>query len=350
MEKPRISHLSGNCVTNLFGTLPDGREIYCYTLSNAEGMEFTVINYGATITSIKVPGNNGLVDVVLGFDDIDDYIDSFALPSAPYFGSVIGRYAGRIADATFRLDGETIQLNANNNGNTLHGGLSGFGRAYWQMKKIQGGARPSIVFSYTSKDGEENFPGNLTIEVTYELTEDNSLKIEYNATTDKATVLNLTQHSYFNLAGHTQQLDGQQLKVNADKILAVTPQGIPTGDFTAVEGTKLDFRQAEECPRDIDNSYILPQDVTYKAAELQCAATGLGMEIYTNQPSLHIYVGGNCFGQLKGKQGAAYGPYSGIAFETQNYPDAPNKPQFPTAVLKPGKTYSHETVYKFTKL
>lgn len=350
MEKPRISHLSGNCVTNLFGTLPDGKEIYSYTLSNAEGMEFTVINYGATITSVKVPGINGLTDVVLGFDDIDDYIDSFGLPSAPYFGSVIGRFAGRIAGATFTLNGETITLNANNNGNTLHGGLSGFGRAYWQMKKIQGGAHPSIVFAYTSKDGEENFPGNLAVEVTYELTEDNTLKISYKATTDKPTVLNLTQHSYFNLAGHNKQLEDQQLMVNADEIVAVTPHGIPTGDFTAVEGTALDFRQTAECPGEIDNSFVLPQDINYRAATLECAATGLGLEVYTNQPSVHIYVGGNCFGKLKGKQGAAYGPYSGIAFETQNYPDAPNKPQFPSAVLLPGETYNHSTVYKFTKL
>lgn len=350
MEKSRISHLSGNCVTNLFGKLPGGREIYSYTLSNAAGMEFTVINYGATITSVKVPSLNGVTDVVLGFDDIDDYIDSFGLPSGPYFGSVIGRYAGRIANATFELNGEVIKLNANNNGNALHGGLSGFGRAYWQMSKIQGGARPSIVFTYTSKDGEENFPGNLAVEVEYELTEDNRLNINYKATTDKPTVLNLTQHSYFNLAGHKSELNNQQLTVFADKILDTTPQGIPTGTFNELEGTRLDFRDGAECPREIDNSFILPQDIAYKAAELACAETALAMEIYTNQPSLHIYVGGNCFGQLKGKEGAAYGPYSGIAFETQNYPDAPNQPEFPSAVLLPGETYRQATTYKFKTL
>lgn len=350
MEKTSNSYLSPNCVTNLFGTLPDGKKVYSYTLANTQGMEVTVINYGATITSLKVPSVNGAVDVVLGFDTIEKYIDSFGLPSGPYYGSVIGRYAGRISNAAFTLNGETFKLNANNNGNALHGGNIGFGRAYWQMKQIKGGDKPSIVFTYTSKDGEENFPGNLAIDVEYTITENNELVVSYKATTDKATVLNLTQHSYFNLGGHSQSLAGQQVQVNTDKILDVTEGGIPTGSLTDVNDTRFDFRGLKEIPQQLDNSFVLSCDYDKEAAVLENEGTGLKMRVFTNQPSVHIYVGGNCFGQIAGKEGSAYTAYSGICFETQNYPDAPNRPEFPSSVLNPGETYRQETKYKFEKL
>ncbi|MFP9114036.1 aldose epimerase family protein [Flavobacterium sp. RHBU_3] len=347
MENSQISYFTPKCVTNLFGILPDGKEVYSYTLGNGRGLEATFINYGATITSLKAAAGDEVVDTVLGFDNIQNYIQSFGLPSGPYFGSVIGRYAGRISQAEVTLNGGTYKLNANNNGNTLHGGLSGFGRAYWQMKRIQGGERPSIVFTYTSPDGEENFPGNLTIEVEYTLTPENELLVNYTAVTDKTTVLNLTQHSYFNLGGHTQTLERQLVQVTADEILEVTPEGIPTGNFTKVAGTALDFNQAAECPRSIDNSFVLPQNYERLAAKLYNPENGLEMTVYTDQPSVHIYVGGNCFGQLKGKEGADYHPYSGICFEAQNYPDAPNQPHFPKSVLNPGETYTQRTKFQF---
>jgi len=347
VENTPISYFTPKCVTNLFGVLPNGKEVFSYTLSNGRGLEATFINYGATITSLKVGAENEATDVVLGFDNINSYIQSFGLPSGPYFGSIIGRYAGRISQAEVALNGEIYTLNANNNGNTLHGGLSGFGRAYWKMKKIQGGERPSITFAYTSPDGEENFPGNLTVEVEYVLTPENELLVNYTAVTDKATVLNLTQHSYFNLGGHSQTLEGQQVEVFSDKVLEVTNQGIPTGGFTNVEGTALDFNTPAECPKSIDNSFVLPQDYNRLAARLHNPATGLEMEVYTNQPSVHIYVGGNCFGQLKGKEDADYTPYSGICFEAQHYPDALKHEHFPTVVLNPGETYIQNTKFAF---
>lgn len=347
MENSPISYFTPKCVTNLFGVLPNGKEVFSYTLSNGRGLEATFINYGATITSLKVGSENEATDVVLGFDNIQNYIESFGLPSGPYFGSIIGRYAGRISQAEFTLNDYTYTLNANNNGNTLHGGLSGFGRAYWIMKKIQGGERPSIVFTYTSAHGEENFPGNLTVEVEYILTPENELLVNYTAVTDKTTVLNLTQHSYFNLAGHSQTLEGQQVQVFSDKVVEVNADAIPTGNFTETAGTDFDFNEPGACPRSIDKSFVLPQEYSRLAAKLYSSANGLEMEVYTNQPSVHIYVGGNCFGQLKGKEGAEYHTYSGICFETQHYPDAPNHAHFPTTVLNPGETYTQNTKFAF---
>lgn len=350
MENNHISHLSSNCVAKLFGTLPDGREVNAYTLSNSNGMEVTVINYGATITSLKVPTAIGTIeDVVLGLDTIEDYIESFSLPSGPFFGSVIGRYAGRIKGAAFTLDGQEYKLAANNNGNTLHGGNIGFGRGYWQMQQLRGGENPSITLSYTSRDGEENFPGELTVDVTYTVTENNELLVSYKATTNKPTVINLTQHSYFNLEGHSQTIAEQQVFVNSAEVLELHPDGVPTGNITNVTGTNLDFTKTAACPQSIDNSFVLTNN-GQPAASLYSPANGLKMTVYTNQPSVHIYVGGNCFNIIKGKEGAAYGTTSGICFETQNYPDAPNQPHFPNSVLRVGETYNHDTRFVFTKV
>jgi aldose 1-epimerase len=346
MQKNDNLYFTANCVTKLFGTLPGGRAVNSYTLSNANGMEVTFINYGATITSLKVPSAAGFVDVALGFDALEDYIHAFGLPSAPYFGSIIGRYAGRIDGAEFMLNGKEYKLAANNNGNTLHGGKMGFGRAYWKMSQIQGGDNPCITFAYTSPDGEENFPGELTVEVTYKVTKDNRLEISYKAYTTADTVLNLTQHTYFNLDGHSQSISGQELRVNSGSVLELRPDGVPTGNFTDLAGSGFDFRQAKAAPLSIDNSFVLQNDGT-PAATLYSAETGVKMTVYTDQPSVHIYVGGNCFGQIKGKQGAAYHTTSGICFETQNYPDAPNRPQFPSSVLKRGEVYRQHTVYAF---
>lgn len=346
MQKNDNPYFTANSVTKLFGTLPGGRDVYSYTLSNPNGMEATFINYGATITSLKVPSANGLIDIALGFDSLEDYIHAFGLPSAPYFGSVIGRYAGRISNAAFTLNGKEYKLAANNNGNTLHGGKMGFGRAFWKLGQIQGGDNPSITFSYTSPDGEENFPGALTVEVTYKLTETNRLEVYYKAYTSADTVLNLTQHTYFNLDGHAQSIDGQELYVNSENILEVTPEGIPTGSFTPVSGTAFDFNTVQPAPTSIDNSFVVQNNGT-PAATLYSPKNGLKMDVFTDQPSVHIYVGGNCFGRIAGKEGAAYHPTSGICFEAQNFPDAPNQPGFPSAVLKRGEVYTQKTVYAF---
>jgi len=346
MEKNQNPHFTGNCATKLFGTLPGGRDVYSYTLTNGKGMEATFINYGATITSLKVPGKKTLIDVALGFDTLESYIHSFGLPSAPYFGSVIGRYAGRISDAKFTLNDTEYKLSANNAGNTLHGGKAGFGRAFWKMSLIQGGENPCISFAYTSPAGEENFPGELTVEVSYKLTENNELDITYRAHTTADTVLNLTQHTYFNLEGHSQTIEKQELFVHSEKILEVRPDGIPTGGFKEVKGTAFNYTSVKPAPLSIDNSFVLNNDGT-PAAILYSKATGLKMTVVTDQPSVHIYVGGNCFGQIKGKEGVAYGSKSGICFETQNFPDAPNRPEFPTSVLKRGNVYRHNTKYLF---
>jgi aldose 1-epimerase len=350
MEKSHISYFTPNCVTKLFGTLPDGKAVDSYTLSNGNGMEVTFINYGATITSLKIVNSQGIAtDVVLGFSDIDDYIDSFNLPSAPYFGSVIGRYAGRINNGTFSIDDSEFKLNKNHGTHMLHGGNSGFGRAFWTMKKIQGGENPSITFAYTSRDGEEQFPGELKITVTYTITENNELLVVYNATTSKDTVLNLTQHSYFNLDGHSQTVAGQRLYVNSDKVVAVTNEGIPTGAFIDVKGTNLDFNATASAPLSIDSSFVLENNNT-PTASLSSEKTGLKMTVYTNQPSVHIYVGGNCFDKVQGKDGVSYHTTSGICFETQNYPDAPNHAHFPSSVLRAGEVYSHSTRFAFELL
>ncbi|MXN92110.1 galactose-1-epimerase [Flavobacterium sp. Sd200] len=350
MEKSNISYFTPNCVTKLFGTLPNGKVVESYTLSNGKGMEATFINYGATITSLKIVDAKGQpVDVVLGFNDIDDYIDSFNLPSAPYFGSVIGRYAGRINNGTFSIDGEQHELNKNHGIHTLHGGNRGFGRAFWKMKQLQGGSSPSIKFSYTSPDGEENFPGELKITVTYRLTENNELLVKYKAESTKDTVLSLTQHSYFNLDGHSQTVAGQKLVVNADKVLEVNQDSIPTGKFIDVKDTEFDYNSAVDAPLSIDRSFVLEND-TEPAASLYSEKTGLKMTVYTNQPSVHIYVGGNCFDSLRGKDGVSYHTTSGICFETQNYPDAPNHAHFPSAVLRKGEVYRRSTKFAFEVL
>ena len=345
MEKNNISYLIQDSVAKLFGTMPDGTEVNSYTIANDNGLEATFINYGATITSLRFMGT----DVVLGFDTLQDYIDCHKLPSVPYIGAVIGRYAGRIKKGKFKLGDAKFKLNTNLGDNTLHGGNEGLDQKVWQLKKIEDGASSCITFSYISRDGEENFPGELAIEVTYTLTENNELEIEYNAVTTKDTVINLTQHSYFNLDGHEESVSGQDLWVNSVKTLETKPDNIPTGLILNVSHCPYDFTEAKKCPEKIDNSFVI-EDNNQPAASLYSSRRGLKMTVYTNQPSVHIYVGGNCFGEIKGKDGADYHPLSGICFEAQNYPDAPNHPNFPNSVLKPGDTYYHKTAYKFEQL
>jgi aldose 1-epimerase len=339
----------GNCIAKLFGELKGGKKVTAYTITNKNGMEATFINYGATITSLKLPAVNETVDVVLGFDNLAAYEAAFGLPSAPYFGSVIGRYAGRIANAKFTLNEKEYSLAANNGANTLHGGNTGFGRAFWEATDIQTDENPSITFEYTSPAGEENFPGDLAVKVTYTLTEANELTVQYWATTTEDTVLNLTQHSYFNLEGHSQSISNQKLFINSHKALETKPDNVPTGHVLDVANCPFDFTQTRNCPQRIDNSFVI-EDAVAPAASLFSEKTGLKMTVYTNQPSVHIYVGGNCFGQIAGKENAQYHTQSGICFEAQNYPDAPNQPLFPNSVLKKGEEYYQITRFKFEDL
>jgi aldose 1-epimerase len=341
------SFLNKYSTIKFFGNLPDGGVIDSCELTNKNGMQLKVITYGATITSLKIPLKNGdFIDVVLGFDTMEAYLNSFQLKGAPYFGATVGRYAGRINNSTFSLNGKSIVLNSNNNGHSLHGGNSGFSQKQWKIKNVTDGKNPSITLSYFSPDGEENYPGDLTIDLTYTLSDDNELIIEYVATTSEDTVINLTHHSYFNLDGHNSTILEQDLSINSNKILETNEHTIPTGQFLNLENNLFDFNQAKKCPQTIDTTFIL-NDGEEISASLFSPKNNLEMLVYTNQPAVHIYVGGNCFNAIKGKENADYHPLSGICFETQNFPDAPNHDHFPNAVLRKDEIYQHKTIYKF---
>ena len=330
-----------------FGLMLNEVAIDSYELSNESGMQLKVINYGATITSLKVPTKNGkIVDVVLGFDNLEAYVNSFDLESAPYLGATVGRFAGRINNGSFCLNGETINLNKNNNNHSLHGGKIGFSQKIWKVKEINKGKNPSITLSYFSPDGEENYPGDLSVDLTYTLSEENELIIEYVATTSEDTIINLTHHSYFNLDGHNASILDQELTIDSYGILETNDQNIPTGKLLNLKNKTFDFSQTKKCPQNIDNTFVLNKSEAENAS-LFSPKNNLKMSVYTNQPAVHIYVGGNCFNTIKGKEGADYHSLSGICFETQNFPDAPNHEHFPTAVLKKGEEYLHKTIYKF---
>jgi aldose 1-epimerase len=348
MIKNHNSQIYDGQNTKLFGLTPDNKEVLCFTLTNKNGMECSVINYGATITSIKIPTSSGeKIDVVLGFDTLEDYIKSFDLPSAPYIGTVVGRYAGRIYNAAFKLNGEKVQLTKNHNSHQLHGGLEGFSRKFWEITSIQTEINPSITLEYTSLANEENFPGELTVKVTYTLTENNELKVTFQAKSTEDTIINLTQHSYFNLDGHGKDIASQKLFINAKNILETNTELIPTGNYTYLKNHTFDFTSPKNCPIAIDNTFVLEGK---EAATLYSENTKIKMTVLTNQPGVHIYVGGDCFGQIKGKENANYHPCSAICFETQNFPNAPNHSHFPDAVLRKGEEYLHQTTFKFENL
>ena len=348
MVKNHISQIETVKNVKSFGLLPDGKEVSCYTLSNKNGCELSAINYGATITSLKIPVlDNQKIDVVLGFDILEDYINSYHLPSPPYFGTTIGRFAGRINNAEILLNGERKFLNKNLGEHNLHGGILGFGRKTWTVITTPSEEKPSITLEYISKNNEENFPGELTVRVTYKLTEDNELIVNYTATTSEDTVVNLTQHSYFNLNGHSNDITNQKLQINSEKTLETNDELIPTGNFVTLKNHPFDFAKAKPTPNYIDNTFVLENE---NAATLISEKNKLKMSVITNQPAVHIYVGGNCFDKIKGKENANYHPKSGICFETQNFPDAPNHAHFPNSILKKGEQYNHQTTFKFENL
>ena len=321
-----------------------------YELTNKNGAKLKVISFGATVTALEIPLKNGeMVDVVLGFDTTEGYEKSFQLDGAPYMGTTVGRYAGRINEGKFELNGKSYQLNINNGANSLHGGIENFSKKNWNVEAVNQGENPSITLSYVSADGEENYPGELTVSLTYTLSEENELIIEYKATTTEDTIINLTHHAYFNLDGHQSDVTGQDLIVHAQKVLETKEDCIPTGKILEVANTSFDFRTTKKCPKSIDNTFVVENNNEVKAT-LFSPVTNLKMDVYTDQPGVHIYVGGNCGSDLKGKENASYHALSGICFETQNFPDAPNHPHFPSAVLKKDGIYTQKTVYKFDSL
>lgn len=350
MKLKHISHLKDLHNCKLFGLMPDNEEIFSFELINQNGMKVQLINYGATVTSLQIPlKDKKPVDVVLGFDNLQAYLESYNLPSAPYFGTTIGRYAGRIHNGTFTLNDKKFQLDGNNNGNTLHGGPMGFGRKVWSVINAAEGENSSITFSLLSEDLDENFPGEMQVDLKYTLTEENELKLEYSATSTEDTVINLTHHSYFNLDGHESTVLDQQMFIKSAKMLETDANNIPTGNYTDLSNHDFDFRTPKNCPFPIDNSFVV-NSKTEIVAQLISTKNNLRMNVYTDQPSVHIYVGGNCFGKLKAKEHVDYHAQSGICFETQNFPDAPNEPHFPNSVLKKGETYKQKTLYRFESL
>lgn len=343
----------------VFGTMPDGREIKSYTLKNANGLEMKAITYGGIITSLKIPDKKGAFeDIVLGYDNLQSYLDN-----NPYFGAIIGRYGNRIGHGTFLLDGETYVLAKNNGKNHLHGGVKGFDKVVWDVEEISKEDGLGLIFSYRSIDIEEGYPGNLDATVSYFLNNDNELSFQYSARTDIKTVVNLTQHSYFNLSAMREDILGHILEINASGFLPVDNSLIPTGEIKSVEGTPFDFRMAKAIGMDIesqneqiqfgkgyDHNWVLDQGdspMNY-AASLYDAKSGRFMEIYTEEPGLQFYSGNFLDGSIKGKNGIVYQLHSGLCLETQHYPDSPNKEGFPTVLLIPGEEYNTKTIYKFS--
>ncbi|MFW6381129.1 MAG: aldose epimerase family protein, partial [Bacillota bacterium] len=336
-----------------------GQQVYLYTLTNDKGMEMKVTNYGGRITALKVPDKEGeLVDVVLGFDKLQEYLDN---PNN--FGAAIGRYGNRIADGQFTLDGKTYHLAQNNGDNHLHGGFVGFDARVWNIKAVEEKGELSVVLTYVSQDGEEGYPGNLEIEMTYTLTDDNELKIDYYAETDKATVCNLTNHSYFNLNGAKDTAMDHELMIAADYYTPIDDEWIPTGAIEPVAETPMDFLKATavgdrinedfwqlENGAGYDHNYVLNTegDLDQVAATLYEPATGILMKMYTEEPGVQLYAGNFLDGSMDGKYDRAYEKRYAICLETQHFPDSPNVPYFPSTVLRPGETYETTTIYEFT--
>jgi len=352
---PLASHLEAKVTKSVFGDMPDGTKVEIYTLEEG-ALKARIMTYGARLVSLEVPDRSGKVaDIVLGYDNLAGY----TADAKSYFGSIVGRYGNRIAHATFSLDGKPYQLPANDGVNTLHGGILGFDKLVWQGHEIPHGVELTLV----SKDGDQGFPGTLTARVRYTL-EAHALKIEYFATTDKDTVLNLTNHSYFNLAGEGQ---GDILKhlvmIPADRYTPVDSGLIPTGELAPVAGTPLDFHKATaigariddnneqlKLGRGYDHNYVLNEKMgtLQEAARVTEPTTGRVLTVETTQPGVQFYSGNFLDGTLHGKQGHVYALRTGFCLETQHFPDSPNHPKFPTSELKPGQTYHEVTVFKFS--
>jgi aldose 1-epimerase len=338
-----------------FGKTTDGKASDIYTLTNASGARMRVTNYGGIVVSLEVPDKKGKMgDVTLGYNSLAEYIKA-----TPYFGALIGRYGNRIAKGKFTLDGKEYTLVTNNGANHLHGGTKGFDKVVWDVvEEIETETAVGLKLNYVSADMEEGYPGKLDVTVTYLLTNDNQWKIKYEATTDKATVLNLTQHTYWNLAGEgTRDALGHELQLAADKYTPVDEGLIPTGELAPVAGGPMDFTKPHKIGERIakvlggyDHNFVLNSGgkKMAMAAKVYEETSGRVMEVWTDQPGIQFYAGNFLDGTLTGKAGKPYQKHYGFCLETQHFPDSPNKPAFPTTVLRPGQKYQTETVYKFS--
>jgi aldose 1-epimerase len=342
-----------------YGKMPDGTAVELYTLTNAKGMQAGIITYGGTVVSLTAPDRNGkYADVVLGMDDLAGYQKATA-----FFGALIGRYGNRIGHAQFKLEGKTYKLPANDNGNTLHGGPAGFDKKVWSAVPGSSAEGETLELRHVSKDGDEGFPGTLTCKVVYTLTANNELKIDYTATTDKPTVVNLTNHSYFNLAGQGEgDILANEVMIDASRFTPVDATLIPTGELRPVAGTPFDFTKPTAVGARIDandeqiklgmgydHNWVLNKGAggLTKAAEVHETKTGRVMEVWTTEPAMQFYTANFLDGTLHGK-GKTYVRRGALCMETQHYPDSPNKPSFPSTELKPGATYHTTTVYRFS--
>ena len=340
-------------ITKITWGSTDGKEVFLYTLTNAKGVQVKISTYGGIVTSWIVPDkNNATSNIVLGFDSLSGY-----LAKPPYFGALVGRYGNRIAKGKFKIDTTQYTLVTNNKQNHLHGGNKGFDKMVWDAA-IDNDTTATLLLSYTSKDGEEGYPGNLKVNVRYTLTNDDELKIEYNATTDKATPVNLTNHSYFNLTGDVANtiLD-HTLMIKADNYTPVDTTLIPIGEIKSVKGTAFDFTTAKKIGRDIgnvpggyDHNWVLSKTDTslQQIAILSDSISGRSLEVYTMEPGLQFYTGNFLDGTFKARGGKPINQHTALCLETQHFPDSPNEPSFPTTILQPGKQYHTITVYKLS--
>lgn len=346
---------------DLFGKLSDGREVYSYTLTNSSGSQVKIINYGAVVVSLLVPDKNGkFADIVTGYENPQGYETGTS-----YFGAIVGRYGNRIGKGQFKLNGKSYQLTINDGPNHLHGGTIGFNKVLWDAEENKSKSGPSLKLTYTSKDGEQGYPGTLNISVIYTLTDKNELRIDYKATTDKPTILNPTHHSYFNLSGDFKNtiLD-HELTIDADSITPIDSTLITTGKMLSVKNTPFDFKKPTKIGLHIndndeqikfgkgfDHNWVLNN---YRAGKVRKVVTlyepvsGRLMEVLTDQPGMQFYSGNFMNGTSKGKDGATYPYRTGLCLEAQHYPDSPNKPKFPTVTLRPGATYKQTTIYRFS--
>lgn len=348
-----------------FGTLEDDAEASLFVLTNKNGIEAKITNYGGRLISLKVPDKNGVFEeVVLGFDSLAEYRSEKYLKEGPYFGALIGRYAGRIAKGRFSLDGQPYQLVANNGENHLHGGLKGFDKVVWTAEGIETEKGAGLTLTYTSPDGEEGYPGRLEVEVEYTLTNEDELTIAYRATTDRKTIVNLTNHAYFNLTGNTKRkILGHEVMIHAKTFLPISETLIPLGEQRRVEGTPFDFTTATAVGERIhaddeqlrvgkgyDHCWILEG----RTGEMKQAATvyepgsGRLIEMFTTEPGVQFYSANYLSGKLRGRGGVGYEQHTGLCLETQHFPDSPNQPQFPSVELNPGEIYQSKTSYKFS--
>lgn len=355
-DSPVVDEQSKGISSAPFGNMADGTPVSLYTMSNGKGVSMKVMNYGGIIVSLLVPAKDGKsVDVVLGFDSLATYEKQ-----NPFFGALVGRYGNRIAKGKFSLDGVEYSLVRNNSENHLHGGTKGFDKVFWNIEEVPAENGVALKLTYLSKDMEEGYPGNLQTEVIYTLTDDNAILFDYKATTDKKTVVNLTQHTYFNLNGGQTDVLAHEVTLHADHIVPVDETLIPTGKLMPVSNTPFDFRkptaigerinakhQQIQFGKGYDHCWVINGEGLKPTAEVYEPTTGIEMTVLTTEPGVQFYTGNFLTGSLTGKDDVVYNQRTGFCLETQHFPDSPNQSQFPTTVLNPGETYSTKTVYEF---